>query len=116
MVDSVKRFKFEGYDDLRINEVLEENFGLYVWPSAQLIADYVYLNRKKLCKSRVLEVGAGTALPGILCGVLGVKVCISDAFYVKGEKVYENVMKSLFIKILFSVNFLFRAFLLTVFL
>ena len=40
--------------------------GLYIWPSSPVLAWYLWLHHSKFTGKRVLELGAGTALPGIL--------------------------------------------------
>ena len=40
--------------------------GLYIWPSSPVLAWYLWLHHSMFAGKRVLELGAGTALPGIL--------------------------------------------------
>jgi len=55
------------------------DFGVYVWPCAHIMSQYVWENRHELVGRRILEVGAGCALPGALASKLGAKVILSDA-------------------------------------
>ena len=76
----IKIFSFstdvkEGNDvDIVIQEVVHPHFGLYVWPSAILLAAYLASNSQRLCTDRhVIELGAGTGLPGLVCAKLNAK-------------------------------------------
>lgn len=63
-----------------IPEQLAASYGLYIWPCAPVLAWYLWLHQSELKKgSRVLELGAGTALPGLLLAKLGHQVTLSDS-------------------------------------
>lgn len=47
-------------------KVLSEDFGLFTWPSAILLACLVWSRREEFRGASVVEIGAGTALPGLL--------------------------------------------------
>ena len=47
-----------------IPEQLAASYGLYIWPSAPVLAWYIWINQERFRGKRVLELGAGTALPG----------------------------------------------------
>lgn len=60
-------FKDEGDELLvQISERLEPSYGLYTWPSSVVLAQYLWYHRKILANKNILELGAGTGLPGIL--------------------------------------------------
>lgn len=62
-----------------IPEQLAASFGLYIWPCAPVLSFYIWLNRTEFIGKNVLELGAGTALPGLLCGKIGARqVWLSD--------------------------------------
>jgi len=61
-----------------IPEQLAASYGLYIWPSAPVLAWYIWLNQDKFCGRRVVELGAGTALPGLLAAKLGAQVTLTD--------------------------------------
>eukprot|EP00039_Didymoeca_costata_P005543 m.82366 g.82366 ORF g.82366 m.82366 type:complete len:167 (-) comp12867_c0_seq9:330-830(-) len=61
-----------------ISENSHEDYGSFTWPSAVVLAHYVFTHRTQLKGKRVLELGAGTALPGILACKLGASVVLSD--------------------------------------
>lgn len=63
-----------------IPEQLAASYGLYLWPSSPVLAWYLWLHQSQLGESsRVLELGAGTALPGLLLAKLGHQVTLSDS-------------------------------------
>ena len=49
-----------------IPEQLAASYGLYLWPSSPVLAWYLWLHQEQFRQRTVLELGAGTALPGIL--------------------------------------------------
>ena len=49
-----------------IPEQLAASYGLYLWPSSPVLAWYLWLHQDQFRHRTVLELGAGTALPGIL--------------------------------------------------
>ena len=49
-----------------IPEQLAASYGLYLWPSSPVLAWYLWLQQDQFRHRTVLELGAGTALPGIL--------------------------------------------------
>lgn len=62
-----------------IPEQLAASYGLYVWPSSPVLAWYIWLNQDKFKYKNILELGSGTALPGLLCAKIGArKVWLSD--------------------------------------
>lgn len=56
-----------------------EQYGLYMWPSSLVLAQYVWRQRESLCGRFVVELGSGTGLPGILAARLGANVSLTDA-------------------------------------
>ena len=62
-----------------IPEQLAASYGLYIWPCSPVLAWYVWLHQQDFTGKRVLELGAGTSLPGLLCAKIGAeKVWLSD--------------------------------------
>ncbi|TRY75405.1 hypothetical protein TCAL_09751 [Tigriopus californicus] len=62
-----------------IAEQLAASFGLYIWPCAPVLAWYIWLHQDEFVGRSVLELGAGTSLPGLLCAKLGAeRVWLSD--------------------------------------
>lgn len=66
-----KKFRF--YDKTQneeliviIPEVLDPNYGFYIWPCAPVLAQYVWFFREEIKRKHILELSAGTALPGIV--------------------------------------------------
>lgn len=76
-------FKFRDPDSgdhlkVIIPEVADESYGLYIWPCSPVLAQYVWQNRAVLANKHVLELSAGTALPGIVAAKCGAHVTLSD--------------------------------------
>ena len=65
--------------DIIIPEQLAASYGLYIWPCSPVMAWYIWLHQDKFIGKNVLELGSGTALPGLLCAKMGAKkVWLSD--------------------------------------
>ncbi|XP_075297048.1 histone-arginine methyltransferase METTL23 [Opisthocomus hoazin] len=78
----VRRYRFaEGPEALalRIPEAPDAQYGTHVWPCAVVLAQFVWARRRSLPGRRVLEVGAGASLPGVVAAKCGAKVTLSDA-------------------------------------
>ncbi|CAO1407184.1 unnamed protein product [Diamesa tonsa] len=54
-------------------------YSFYTWPSARVLAEFLFFMRKCLPDKKILEIGSGTSLPGILCAKLGANVILSDS-------------------------------------
>lgn len=65
--------------NIRIAEVFDPSYGMYVWPCATVLAQFIWYNRETVKGKKVLEIGAGTALPSITAAKCGAHVIISDA-------------------------------------
>ncbi|XP_034567228.1 methyltransferase-like protein 23 isoform X2 [Notolabrus celidotus] len=61
-----------------IPEVLDPQYGMYVWPCAVVLAQYLWTKRDELRGRTVLELGAGVGLPGVVAAKCGAKVILSD--------------------------------------
>lgn len=61
-----------------IPEVLDPQYGMYVWPCAVVLAQYLWTQREELRHKTVLELGAGVSLPGVVAARCGAKVILSD--------------------------------------
>ncbi|KAK3586091.1 hypothetical protein CHS0354_033212 [Potamilus streckersoni] len=62
-----------------VPEVLDGSYGMHVWPCAPVLAQYIWYNRNVLKGKYVLEIGAGTALPGVMAGLCGANIILSDS-------------------------------------
>lgn len=59
------------------------HFGLFVWPSAEVLAHFVARHHERVVRGKVvLELGCGTALPGILAAVCGDPAAVRGITYV----------------------------------
>ncbi|XP_076837635.1 histone-arginine methyltransferase METTL23 [Brachyhypopomus gauderio] len=79
-----KTFTFKNHDGAQslvvsIPEILDPQYGMYVWPCAVVLAQYVWTTREKLQNKTVLELGAGVSLPGIVAAKCGSQVILSDS-------------------------------------
>ncbi|XP_037084518.1 methyltransferase-like protein 23 [Pollicipes pollicipes] len=61
-----------------VPEVMNRSYGLYTWPCAPVLAQYVFHERRRFAGAHVLELGAGTALPSIVAAKLGAAVVVTD--------------------------------------
>ncbi|KAG9473710.1 hypothetical protein GDO78_004164 [Eleutherodactylus coqui] len=77
---------------LRIPEVLESEYGMYVWPCAPVLAQYIWFHRVAMAGKNVLEVGAGVSLPGVVAAKCGANVILSDAAAL--PQCLENCLRS----------------------
>ncbi|KAB0802737.1 hypothetical protein PPYR_04923 [Photinus pyralis] len=62
-----------------IPELLQASYSFYTWPSAPVLAWFLWEHRKELSGLKILEIGSGTALPGIVAAKCGAKVTLSDS-------------------------------------
>ena len=81
---SRKYFKFEDKANSEsinvvIPELVDPSYGMYVWPCAPVLAQYIWHNRHAVRGKTILELGAGTSLPGIVAGLCGAKIHFSDS-------------------------------------
>lgn len=67
-----------------IPEVLDPQFGMYVWPCAVVLAQFLWKRRYELKNKSILELGAGVSLPGVLAARLGASVLLSDGAHLPG--------------------------------
>ncbi|KAI5075178.1 hypothetical protein GOP47_0009254 [Adiantum capillus-veneris] len=75
-----------------ISEVIEEDYGLYIWPSSIVLAEYIWQQKDRFAGVQVLELGAGTGLPGIVAAKLGAHVILTDVE--NNSKVFENASRN----------------------
>uniref|UniRef100_UPI00358E1764 histone-arginine methyltransferase METTL23 isoform X4 n=1 Tax=Myxine glutinosa TaxID=7769 RepID=UPI00358E1764 len=59
-------------------KVLDTDYSTFVWPSAIVLAQYIWHFRHRLPEKHILELGAGTALPGVVASSCGAAVTLSD--------------------------------------
>ncbi|XP_070836436.1 histone-arginine methyltransferase METTL23 isoform X1 [Chaetodon trifascialis] len=75
-----------------IPEVLDPQYGMYVWPCAVVLAQYLWTRRQELRHKTVLELGAGVSLPGVVAARCGAQVILSDS--AKTPLCLENCRRS----------------------
>lgn len=65
---------------LLLSQQLQASYNSYTWPAAPVLAWYLWEHRRReLTGKRVLEIGAGTSLPGIVAAKCGAIVTLSDS-------------------------------------
>ncbi|CAM9278248.1 unnamed protein product [Chrysoparadoxa australica] len=89
---SIKTYDVQG-TEVKLLENLAARFGLFTWPSAIVLAHWVKTQEHELPGMRVLELGAGTSLPGVLAARLGAAVTLTDR--TKGQDVLLNIAKTI---------------------
>ncbi|CAM1310720.1 METTL23 (predicted) [Pycnogonum litorale] len=52
---------------------------MYTWPSAVILSQYIWCSSDKVKDKHILELGAGTALCGIVAAMCGAKVTLTDS-------------------------------------
>lgn len=65
--------------EIVIPELLQASYSFYTWPCAPILAWFLWERRHELLNKRVLEIGSGTALPGIVAAKCGAKVTLSES-------------------------------------
>ncbi|XP_047312884.1 probable methyltransferase-like protein 23 [Impatiens glandulifera] len=70
---------------------MEEEYGLFVWPCSIVLAEYVWQQRSRFSGANVVELGAGTSLPGLVAAKVGSIVTLTDAS--DKLEVLENMRK-----------------------
>ncbi|KAM7524039.1 hypothetical protein LguiA_013941 [Lonicera macranthoides] len=61
-----------------IIENIKEEYGLFVWPCSIVLAEYVWQQRLRFSGATVVELGAGTSLPGLVAAKVGSEVTLTD--------------------------------------
>ncbi|CAN6453832.1 unnamed protein product [Victoria cruziana] len=72
-----------------IIEEMQEDYGMFVWPCGIVLAEYVWQQRTRFSGITVVELGAGTSLPGLAAAKLGSEVTLTDN--AEEEQVLENM-------------------------
>lgn len=60
-------------------KLVQPGYSFYTWPCAPILAWFLWDRRHTLQDKRILELGAGTALPGILSAKCGAHVTLTDS-------------------------------------
>ncbi|XP_039007943.1 methyltransferase-like protein 23 isoform X3 [Hibiscus syriacus] len=63
---------------ISIVENMKEDYGLFVWPCSIVLAEYVWQQRSRFSGNDVVELGAGTCLPGLIAAKVGSNVTLTD--------------------------------------
>lgn len=81
-----KKFHFASKDqkeshEIIIAELMVGAYSFYTWRSARVLAQFMFYMRKCLPGKKILEIGGGTSLPGILAAKLGALVTLSEFYF-----------------------------------
>lgn len=57
---------------------MHAGYSFYTWPSAHVLTSFLWARRESLAGKRILELGSGTSLPGILAAKCRAHVTLSD--------------------------------------
>lgn len=63
---------------ISIIENMKEDYGLFVWPCSVVLSEYVWQHKHRFSGATVVELGAGTSLPGLVAAKLGARVTLTD--------------------------------------
>eukprot|EP00268_Persea_americana_P001129 TRINITY_DN10343_c0_g1_i14.p2 TRINITY_DN10343_c0_g1~~TRINITY_DN10343_c0_g1_i14.p2 ORF type:complete len:123 (-),score=31.33 TRINITY_DN10343_c0_g1_i14:2704-3072(-) len=63
---------------LEIIENMQEDYGMFIWPCSIALAEYVWQQRSQFSGATVIELGAGTSLPGLVAAKVGAEVILTD--------------------------------------
>ncbi|KAH6814441.1 putative methyltransferase family protein [Perilla frutescens var. frutescens] len=63
---------------ISIIENMKEEYGLFVWPSSVILAEYIWQQKSRFSGANVVELGAGTSLPGLVAAKVGADVTLTD--------------------------------------
>ncbi|KAG2648100.1 hypothetical protein PVAP13_1NG050800 [Panicum virgatum] len=79
--------------DLRVDiiENIEEDYGMFVWPCSVILAEYVWQQRARFSGRKVVELGAGTSLPGLVAAKVGADVTLTDIAH--NTEVLNNIRR-----------------------
>ncbi|GMH14918.1 hypothetical protein Nepgr_016759 [Nepenthes gracilis] len=76
---------------IKIIENMREDYGMFVWPCGIVLAEYVWQQRRRFSGINVVELGAGTSLPGLVAAKVGADVTLTDDL--KRVEVLENIRR-----------------------
>ncbi|GFP98712.1 methyltransferase-like protein 23 [Phtheirospermum japonicum] len=69
---------------------MKEDYGLFVWPSSTILAEYVWQQKTRFSGANVVELGAGTSLPGLVAAKVGADVTLTDY----SSEVLDNIRRA----------------------
>lgn len=67
-------------------------YSLFTWRCAPLLAWFLWDRRNALLNKRILEIGCGTALPGILAAKCGAHVTLSDTCALPKTNIHNSCL------------------------
>lgn len=91
-----------------IVQALEGDYHYYVWPASPVLAWIIWEHRLELPGKRILEVGAGTSLPGIVAAKCGAIVTLTDDPTITGT--LQHIQKCCYMNGLYPEQVIILAF------
>ncbi|WOL17265.1 hypothetical protein Cni_G26054 [Canna indica] len=70
---------------------IREDYGMFVWPCCIVLAEYIWQQRSRFSGVSVVELGAGTSLPGLVAAKVGANVTLTDNS--KKTEVLQNIKR-----------------------
>lgn len=64
--------------NVRIPEIVDPQYGMFTWPAAPVLAQFIWKNKEHVKGKQIIEIGAGTALPGVVASLCGADVILTD--------------------------------------
>lgn len=59
-------------------QIISADYGFYTWPSARILAEFIWKSKDYIKGKSILELGSGTSLPGLVAAACGASVVLSD--------------------------------------
>ncbi|XP_074596915.1 histone-arginine methyltransferase METTL23-like [Brevipalpus obovatus] len=77
---------------VRLKEMCDPDYGLFLWPSASVLARFLHHNRSEFRGKKVLEIGGGIGACGLVAALIGSSVTITDrhSLLIKSDLIQQN--------------------------
>src|SRR5438477_73018 len=75
-------------------QIYEGDYALFTWPSAPVLAQYIFYNREVFEDKTVLEISSGTSLPGMTAALMGAKKVVLTDRDSSVEKLVEQNLRT----------------------
>ena len=71
--------------EVKIKEKCDADYAMITWPAAPILSQFIVDNKSLFTGKRVLELGSGTGLCGIVAALIGAKVILTDSHSVRAK-------------------------------
>ncbi|KAL6075887.1 Methyltransferase-like protein 23 [Balamuthia mandrillaris] len=75
-----------------VRQVMEADYGLYVWPSALILSEFIVAHPSLFAGAHVIELGAGTGVAGLVAAKQGAAASVLLTDRADAAHVLENLM------------------------